>query len=243
MANFTHWKETFLDALFPPICGFCRRYLPEHRGGGICDQCLASFPLPDAFTCPQCRGRIPFGNNKLPAVATLCHPGAGYLLLACSFYDHPVAQSLIQQLKFERRTAIANALGEVAVRALTAASIGHNSLLVPIPLSPRRLRERGFNQAALIAKAITLQGAAPYSEQILRRVKSTVAQTGLKDWRQRADNLTQAFQVMDDSTLPGQLLVLVDDVWTSGATMNDAVRALREKGAGRIIGLVLSRIR
>jgi ComF family protein len=241
--DFTHWKTRLLDILFPPLCAACHTGLLTENNQGLCDVCFDSFKLPESFTCPECRGRIPFSKKGLPLVAELCHPKAGYLLLACSFYEHPVTKNLIGQLKFERRTSIAAILGKIATRALTASKIPTDFLSTPIPLSTARLRERGFNQAELITDAIIKSFPDAHSAALLTRTKNTETQSRLTSWDLRKKNLQGAFSAQSDQELHNRTILIVDDVWTSGATMGDAVRALREKGVGRIVGLVIGRIR
>jgi len=239
--KFTHWMKTALEVLFPPICAGCQKILLSGNGnGGVCSACLATFIIPEAFTCPICRGRIPRLQQGLPFVGSLCHQKAQYILLACSNYEQPVAQNLIRQLKFERRASLADALGEIATLALGNTSSSAD-LLVPTPLSSQRLRERGFNQAELIASEISRRTGIVCDASSLKRNKHTDPQTHLKTWEERRNNLKNVFEVTEPKLLSGKNIILIDDVWTSGATMNDAARALREAGAKRIIGLALSR--
>jgi ComF family protein len=108
-----------------------------------------------------------------------------------------------------------------------------NSLIIPVPLHPLKKREREFNQAAVLAARLSRATAIPVNEKILARVKPTETQTHLKR-EQRAVNMRGAFAVRDGVKLNGERIMLVDDVFTTGATTNDCARALRAAGASDV---------
>jgi ComF family protein len=115
--------------------------------------------------------------------------------------------------------------------------------MIPIPLHPKKERERGFNQSLLIAEALRdfLSGSPPLISQILVRVKNTKAQAEIKDSDKRKENVRSCFAVKNPSEIKGKNIILIDDVFTSGATANEAVRTLKTAGARRILVLVLAK--
>jgi len=115
--------------------------------------------------------------------------------------------------------------------------------LVPLPLHPSREKERGFNQSELLAEIISKTFNLPLEKNILIRAKNTRAQAELTDWEERQANLQNAFTVADPENLKGKNIILVDDVYTSGATMSAAAETLHKAGAKKIIGLVLAKTR
>jgi len=115
--------------------------------------------------------------------------------------------------------------------------------LIPLPLHPSREKERGFNQSELLAEIISKTFNLPLEKNILIRAKNTRAQAELTDWEERQANLQNAFTVANPENLKGKNIILVDDVYTSGATMSAAAETLRASGAKKIIGLVLAKTR
>ena len=115
--------------------------------------------------------------------------------------------------------------------------------LIPMPLHSSREKERGFNQSELLAEIISKTFNLPLEKNILIRAKNTRAQAELTDWEERQANLQNAFTVANPENLKGKNIILVDDVYTSGATMSAAAETLRASGAKKIIGLVLAKTR
>ncbi len=113
-------------------------------------------------------------------------------------------------------------------------------VLVPVPLHMKRLRERGFNQALLLVKELSKRTGIPYEERALRKIKDTPVQITLKK-RERRKNLTRAFQVRDQQAIQGKTVMLVDDVYTTGTTVNECSRALHVAGAARVTVLTVAR--
>ena len=114
---------------------------------------------------------------------------------------------------------------------------------MPIPLHKNRERERGFNQSEAIAKIIASELNLQLKKDLLVRAKETKIQAELKDWNQRKNNLAGAFQIPQPEGIKGKNIILVDDVYTSGATINEAVKTLKENGAKKIIALVIAKAR
>ena len=113
-------------------------------------------------------------------------------------------------------------------------------VMIPVPLHIRRLRERGFNQALLLVKELNRRIGIPYEERVLKKIKDTPVQIALKK-RERRKNLKGVFQVKDTETIKGKSVVLVDDVYTTGATVNECSRALLKAGAERVAVLTVAR--
>ena len=125
----------------------------------------------------------------------------------------------------------------------TLQTLGHGypvDVMIPVPLHIRRLRERGFNQAFLLVKELNRRIGIPYEERVLKKIKDTPVQISLKK-QERKKNLTGAFQVTDTEALKGKSVVLVDDVYTTGATVNECSRALLKAGAERVAVLTVAR--
>lgn len=229
-------KELALDILFPPICLNCLRHLnAEEKTSGLCADCFAKITVHTSLFCSACRARLP-KNIKI------CHKDSAYLLGAATNFDE-AARNLIHQLKYHSwsrlQKPIKNLL-EIYFKNLNLKLAG-NWLVIPIPLHKKRERERGFNQASLIGKIIADYYRLPIRTDILIRQKETKSQTDLKDWEQRKNNLSGAFQVTQPETIKNKNIILVDDVYTSGATIKEAVKNLKLAGAKKIMALVLAK--
>ncbi len=231
--------EFVLDALFPPQCIPCGEKLPRTaRFLSCCDACLKNIPMRSGFSCAQCGRRLPLPQNT-------CHRGTPAVAAATDFTDAS-AQALIYALKYSGLTDAARPLAAL----LHAHLVRHPSLhalarpvLVPIPLHPKRLRTRGFNQSELVARELSrlLSDTLPTDAASLVRTANTTTQTAEATREKRRKNVRGAFAVADASRIRGATVLLVDDVCTSGGTLTEAARALRAAGAAHIIGLVIAR--
>lgn len=201
-----------LDFLFPLECLACGA-----AGAMCCDACLAAAPL-----SPKT-----FRSGGLRAVAA--YP-----------YAQPIVRRLIHDLKYERWTSAAGPLGVLARRWAAksgAAFCGEGAILAPVPLSERRFRERGFNQAAFLADALAWALGLRQAEQVLVRRRETAPQVSSED---RARNVAGAFAARLPEKWRGRTFVLVDDVWTTGSTMLECAQALRAAGASDVRGFALA---
>lgn len=230
-------KNVALDVLFPPLCFACEKNLaPEEKEHNVCAACLASIALFDMLFCSVCGMRLP-GNAKF------CHPAAPYMLGSATSYRNEAVQKLIWRLKYEKLKTAAAPLAELLRRYLNALDFSFvDFTVVPVPLHPERLEKRGFNQAELLATAIAKTLDIPLVVNVLRRVKATPAQAKMRDRKERAENLSGAFDIAaGNKTLRGKNIVLVDDVFTTGATIGEAVKTLKSAGVKRIIALTVAR--
>ncbi len=223
----------FLDLIFPPRCIACLAYL---QAGALCDKCREAIPLNQTFFCGACGARRPQASK-------VCHQDQPYILAAAGEYEAPALQALIRALKFQGVRVAAEPLAELLVRYAKRLPLTPHpeTLVVPVPLSVRRERERGFNQAALLAKPLARAFRLTYAPRILRRVRHTAPQSKLRAHEDRARNVAGCFAVAPDISLKGKRVWLVDDVTTSGNTLGEAARALRSAGARGIIAWTVAK--
>jgi len=195
----------------------------------LCAACAAELPaLPEP--CPRCALPSPAG-----AVCGSClnHPPHFDATLALWHYEFP-CDRLVQALKYRARLALA----VFFARALASRPLPAIDLVVPMPLHPKRLAERGFNQALEIARGVARHLGRPIEPRGVLRVKDTLPQTKLP-YEERAKNVRGAFLCKLD--LSGASVAVVDDVMTTGATLNELARALKRAGASRVENLVIAR--
>lgn len=229
-----------LDVALPPLCPSCREPLGD--GVGLCASCWANLSLIEPPYCV--RLGIPFVYDPGPGLLSMeaiANPPAYDRARAAVRYDD-VARSLITGFKYGDRMDLAPMMGRWMARAgreLLANADG----LIPVPLHWRRLWARRFNQSAALAGAIGEIAGVPVLHDALKRVKATPQQVGLSQ-AQRAQNVQGAFRVPPDgkATVAGRRLVLIDDVLTSGATVDTCARALLRAGAAHVDVLVFARV-
>lgn len=234
--------DATLDPWLPRACALCD--LPLHAAGaGLCRHCRLSLPGRDARRCPRCGLRSCSDGTAAsgcPACASLVPAFDAALVLA----DYaPPLDRLITALKFGRQIGLARALGRELARRWPTLGRDHPGLppvdcLVPVPLAPDRWRERGFNQAAEIARAISAQ-AGPPVRPLLARARATAAQSSLPR-SARLANLADAFAV-SGALAATRHVAIVDDVMTSGATMQACAHALRRAGVAAVSVVVAAR--
>lgn len=229
-----------LDIALPPLCPSCRAPLGD--GVGLCASCWSKLSLIEKPYCA--RLGIPFTYDPGPGLLSMeaiANPPAYERARAAVRYDE-VARALVVAFKFSDRLDLAPMMGRWMARAgreLLADSDG----LLPVPLHWRRLWARRFNQAAALAGAISEMSGVPVLHGAINRVRATPQQVGLSK-SERAGNVQGAFQVPAErkAQIAGQKLVLIDDVLTSGATVDTCARALLRAGAARVDVLVFARV-
>ena len=222
------WQS--LDLLFPPECGGCGR-----RGERWCARCDADAERLAPPWCPSCGMPSPRGE-----VCSRCreHPPAWQALRSWAFFGGPVRNAL-HRIKYHRDIALADVLTLQMLKTYRTHLTWQVDVVLPVPLSRRRLRERGYNQAALFALPLALALGVSYRPATLRRVRHTRSQVGLS-WEQRQENVAGAF-LASPHAASGKTVLLVDDVVTTGATLNACASALRSAGARRVYAFSVAR--
>lgn len=197
----------------------------------LCPACENDLPQLPAECCPRCALPTPGGE-----VCGRClrQPPQHDAALAALRYAFPVDR-LIQTFKYDRRLALGAYFGQrLAALAANCAA----DLVIPLPLHPLRLRERGFNQALELARPVSRACALPIVAHACQRIRHTPAQAALP-WRQRVANVRGAFHCTADFS--GRRLLLIDDVMTSGASLDELARTVKLHGAAHVTVLVVAR--
>jgi ComF family protein len=240
-----------VDLLFPPRCVAC-----QSLGAWLCEECLDDIEviLPLASTHPVCTycglpldGRVPPAGRPLQRAALACSrcstdPPHLDGLWAYAVHSGPLREA-IRHFKYRDVRVLAAPLGKLMAQGwavLPPADVLPDAI-VPVPLHASRERERGYNQAALLAHELSSRVRLPVEEDVLVRSRKTVPQVGL-DVTERRANVLHAFQC-SSTGLAGRRVLLVDDVCTSGATLQAASDALREGGVSSVWAYTLARAR
>ena len=229
-----------LDLALPPLCPACRE--PVGNTLGLCASCWSRLSPIERPFCE--RLGIPFAYDPGPGLLSMqaiADPPAYARARAAVRYDD-VARSLVQALKYGDRLDLAPIMGGWMARA-GAELLAEADVIVPVPLHWRRLWARRFNQSATLAKIVSKSSGVPIAYEALKRVKATPQQVGLSK-PERALNVQGAFRIDTEgkTSIARRRVLLLDDVLTSGATVDACARALLRAGARNVDVLVFARV-
>jgi len=227
------WLQTTRFWLFPPACALCDG--ASYQGLDLCQGCYRDLPR-IRRACIRCAAPINSSGNSLVCGVCQRKPPWFQGVTAPFRYQQPLVY-LIHQLKFARQLSMARLLGRLMTEHFVNRS-GLPDFLMPVPLHPKRLRERGFNQAMEISRVLGKGLNIPVLNRSCRRVRFTVAQSLLPVKKRRA-NVRGAFQV--HGSVKDQHIAIVDDVLTTGSTVNELARCLVRAGAKRVEVWVVAR--
>lgn len=222
--------ELAVDSFFPRRCVGCGK-----GGGFLCLECLGKLPRLVPPLCPRC-GRPQASGMVCPSCWQRKTEIDGIRSL---FRFDEVIRTAIHELKYRNLKAISPCLAELLADYLRSNPLPGEAL-VGVPLHPRRLRERGYNQSSLLARELSRRIDLPVIEDCLIRVKQAQPQVRAVDVEERRRNVAGAF-VCRDEKVSGKRIILIDDVCTSGATLESCAVALKNKGATFVWGLTLAR--
>lgn len=208
--------ETVLGLLFPPKCPFCKQVMEEQS------------------VCPRCRRELPWteGDEGLTDI-----PG-GTVCAAPLFYENEVRSALIR-LKFNDARHLAEPLGELLAQCAAERLSGRFDAVAWVPVGPKRLKKRGYDQAELLARAACRRwNTAP--ERLLTKIGDNPAQSLQDDAEARRANVLGMYEAAGAA---GRRILLIDDICTTGATLGECVRVLREAGAADVVCAAVARSR
>lgn len=232
---------SLLDLLVPRRCAGCLETWQDHAGRSWCGRCWDGLPWIRSPQCPVC------GHPYLDSPSAADHL-CGPCLLVPPAFDGARSATLysgeirkrIHEVKFGGQLVWIPPLAELLMHCWTGWNPASADGLVPVPLHVRRVRERGFNQAALLANAMGRRLRLPVHHDVLTRFRWTEPQTRLKR-EDRLRNVADAFQVANRGKARNRSLLLIDDVFTTGSTVAACAGALRDAGALRIYVLTVAR--
>ncbi len=210
--------EFLLDLIFPPFCLVCEKNYSKE------------------FLCGNCQKKIKFFNVAYQ------FKNPNFTLLAATSYQNQVISKLITILKYQKIKSAAKPLTRIVIEYLNRMKLVSkisSYILVPIPLHHQKLRQRKFNQSEIIAKILAQKLNLNFSPEIMIRTKNTTAQVNLREKEERVQNVKGCFKVKGN--VFGKNILVFDDVFTTGATMKEAIKTLRKAGARKVIGLVVAK--
>lgn len=214
--KFCDW---LLDLLFPPKCPFC---------GKVVDR---------VGVCPKCEKELPWTAGK-----EVLREERGGLRCAAPLWYEDLAREGILRFKFQGAAASAKALGELMARCAAEEFAGEFDTVTWVPVSKKRLRKRGFDQAKLLAEeACRLWDTKP--EALLTKIADNPPQSGLREAAARRANVLGVFETLPGAAVEGKRVLLVDDICTSGATLKECIRVLTDAGAKSVVCVTLAHAR
>jgi competence protein ComFC len=237
-------SDALISVIFPAGCRICDKLLIEARRVPICQECLSAFQRIPELSCEICGLPLPAftRQEREPMLCPACRNKTYAFDRARSFavYDGPLVQAILL-LKFEQIEPLgawfAKRLAELVSNEGTALAA---DVVVPVPLHRDRERERGYNQAALISRPLAKQLRLPHKAVLLMRTRARPDKRILS-LEERWDSVRGAFATRPGSQVDNLRVLLVDDVLTTGATLDACARALREAGAKSVVGLTVAR--
>ena len=240
MCSAKQFFHALLDVILPPICHICHSFIPNAGRLHICQTCHDSLPLVSSPLCPVCG--IPFIGTGSDHRCSSClnNPPHFDTARAHFLYEGPI-RDLIHSFKYNRKTHLRNPLALLTLEGMSAFLAGQKPhLIVPVPLHLSRLRQRGFNQAVLLGSAISHQLSLPMLPNALVRTRPTEPQIDLSA-AQRRVNVKGAFTVSKPDQVFGKRILLLDDVMTTGSTMDECAKELKKAGADVVISATIAR--
>jgi ComF family protein len=240
--------DWLVDWLFPPRCRACGAWLAGRRDSDyFCASCGPDIRLVSHPLCSLCgQPFIGAAGDDHPCAACILRPPYFDRARAWARYpreeldEHPLRQ-VVQKFKYGRKVSLGKPLGRLMARGCQEFLQNCPAdLIVPVPLHPRRLRWRGFNQAVLLARQVSRVCRTPMDPFVLVRRRETPPQTQLTE-QERRKNVRGAFALNPARPIEAKRVLLIDDVYTSGATVNECSRELRRGGAAKIYVLTLAR--
>jgi len=235
--NLSAIKEAILDILYPQniACILCQKRASDIDDKGLCRACADTLPTIAPPVCQKC-GR-PVGED---GICIDCAYVRYHFEQAVSVLHYtPEIKRLIHRFKYDGISYLSRIMGWWMAQAFKQRCGWKVDIIMPVPLHPKRQRQRGFNQSALLARELGRYIGVSVNEGVLIRKKYTTAQAGLNKF-QRMQNLQGAFEVREIEAVRGKTILLVDDVFTTGSTVDECSKVLMQARAQRVYVLTLA---
>lgn len=240
MSHVKQFLTALLDVILPPVCHICHSYIPNAAPLHICPTCFDLLPPVLSPLCPLCG--IPFvgtgGDHRCGScVVTPPHFDSA---LAGFLYEGPI-RDLIHSFKYNQKTHLRKPLALLTLKGIHERVSGLNpDIIVPVPLHSSRLRQRGFNQAVLLGRLLSCHLNLPMLADALIRTRQTEPQIELSA-AERRTNVKGAFAVKRSDAVIGKRVLLLDDIMTTGSTLDECAKELKKAGAKLVVAVTIAR--
>jgi ComF family protein len=234
-----YFGASLLEFFLPRMCLFCGVPVGETAVVAVCPDCEAQITWVASPLCTCC-GRVFASRDGADRVCGDCQtdPPPFARARAAALYDGPVAQA-ITRFKFSRQLALLPVMQHWLKRPLSLELVAAADLLAPVPLHPKRIKNRGFNQSLFLAQGFP---GALVAREVVVRTRHTPPQVGLNP-KERQDNVKGAFAVTDPARVKDKSVLLIDDLYTTGSTVKECARVLLKAGARRVEVLTVARVK
>ena len=211
--------EFLLELFYPSRCAFCGKLL--NNGAGMCVQCEKLLPTTGE-------------NNEKQFFANM------ELCVSPFYYEGAVREALLRY-KFAGAASYSRVFGKISAKCIDESKISCD-IITWVSLSRKRLRRRGYDQARLLAESAAKELDLPCAA-LLRKIRHTPAQSGIKDYRKRRENVSGVYEAADPDKIRGKRVLLIDDIVTTGATLSEAATVLKKAGAVSVVAATVARRR
>ena len=221
--------EAATSLLYPPVCTLCGDR--TRAGEYLCEQCEARATRIVAPFCQQCSEPFEGAITTAFACANCAHRTIYFDAAVAAYRGRGIVRQIIHDFKYGRHIHLRHPVARWLCAAFDDERLSGRQfeIIVPVPLHPTRQRERGFNQASLLAELLSARISVP-CKPVLERIRYTTTQTAL-DRAERMENLHNAFRLRKNANVRGLRVVLIDDILTTGSTLSECARVLKRSGA------------
>ena len=232
-----------LDTVFPITCLGCGSFAPQNKREYLCKSCLRLIPIKKDLECIGCKTKSQLGKTCIE-----CRGWSIDHLFIVSDYKNKLLEKALKALKYRFITDLTVSFYPLIGKYIhwlakkkNFSIISDNPLIVPVPLHPRRLNWRGFNQAEVISKIIAGITQLEVKNDILFRIAVSKPQADIEKKEERLKNMVNKFKISTKQELKNRTIILADDICTTGATLNECAKVLKNAGAKKVIGFVVAR--
>ncbi len=238
-------KEGFFNLIYPLSCENCEKEIRESKGYSICNNCITKIKFITAPYCYQCGKPLsPLVSFEKNAICVDCHNKKNHFYFTRSVaYYQGVMRKCIHLLKYKKQVKLIKPLGDIMVDYFIKnkdIGIQEIDLIIPVPLFRKDYLKRGFNQSSLLAKYLADYFSKPFTENLLIKDKNNISQVGLSR-PERRSNVKQAYSIDSSCLIKSDYILLIDDIYTTGATVEACCRELKRTDIKKIFVLTLAR--
>jgi ComF family protein len=223
--------KLFKDTIFPAHCFGC-----DAEGKFVCDDCYGTLDISGMFCCPVCHAKNDTGKSCISCATKIA---IDQHVAITPYQEDGLIGDMMHSFKYHFAEDVRDVFDRMMSDFLSGRSLDVD-IIIPVPLHKKRYVERGFNQSEIIAQTVARVLQVPIEMNRLVRSRYTVKQAKLKR-EERLKNLTDAFEIKNPQDLVGKKVLVVDDVFTTGSTVNECAKALKLAGAGEVISFSIAR--
>jgi ComF family protein len=237
---FSVFRDSVLTLLYPQACKLCEKSVESKTDGFICDACWRATRVfsNQEILCEKCSAFLKDGVSTFQTFCRRCDADEYDQAKAVGLYENALSASV---LILKNQPFLPKRLENLLISTFQKSPFQDTTRIIPVPLSKKRLDERGFNQASIIAQAISRQTRIPIDELSLARKIHTDKHRAGMDRKSRGESVKNAFEVKRPRLISNENILLVDDVFTSGATVSNCAKVLKKHGAAKVYVLTIAR--